>query len=206
MGAVDNDGYGILERAGRKRTRAHELIAYLDLMNRWSGVGAPVVVGAVRYGLVAARDIDMEVYAENPLIKDGFSVMSGVAEVPGVREVTFMNGLDGPDMGLYWRVIVRDADGDDWKIDIWHVGNDHPDAHWCERFAAAMEGSLTDASRHAILTIKEALIGEGIRGIDVYRAVMEGGVTGVDEFRTWFDTHPPDGMCHWLPSGSGCRR
>ncbi len=206
MGAVENDGCGTLERAERKRARAYELIEHLDLLNRWSRFGSPVVVGAVRYGLVAARDIDMEVYSETPRIGDGFSVMSGVAEAPGVREVAFMNGLDSPDMGLYWRVIVRDADGDEWKIDAWHVGHDHPDAHWCERFAAAMEASLTDDARRTIIGIKESLIGEGIRGIDVYRAVMEGGVADVGEFRRWFDAHPPEGMCHWLPEGNGRMR
>ncbi len=206
MDAVEKDGYDILERAGRKQARAYELIGYLDLLNRWNRVGSPVVVGAVRYGLVAARDIDMEVYSDAPRIWDGFSVMSGVAVMPGVREVTFMNGLDSPDMGLYWRVIVRDADGGEWKIDTWHVGHDHPDAHWCERFAVAMEASLTDDVRRAIIGIKESLVGEGVRGIDVYRAVMEGGVTGIDEFRKWYDAHQPDGMCHWLPSGNGCMR
>ncbi len=198
----ENDGVNdILARAGRKRARALKILDNLNLLERWSRVGSPVVVGAVRYGLVAARDIDMEVYSENPRIEDGFSVMSEVARIPGVGEVAFVNGLEGPDMGLYWKVIVHDADGEDWKIDTWHVGNDHPDAHWCERFAAAMEAALTDETRLIIIGIKDALTGEGVRGVDVYRAVLEGGVSDVAGFRRWFDAHPPEGMCHWLPSG-----
>lgn len=46
-----------------------------------------------------------------------------------------------------------------------------------------MQNALTDQTRRAILEIKEALLGEaGVRGIDIYRAVLEGGVRCPDEF------------------------
>lgn len=190
----------IFERAETRRERAQNIIRELGLIERWSRFGNPVVVGAVRYGLVVARDIDMEIYTDVPHIGDGFAVLSEVAHMTGVRQVTFMNELDGPDMGLYWQIRYRDNHGDEWKVDNWLVAHDHPDAHWCERFAEALENTLSDESRRRILTIKESLDGEtGIRGIDVYRAVMEGGVGTVTEFRQWFETNKWDGMCKWLP-------
>jgi len=191
----------ILRRAEEKRQQALAILDELDLATLWSPFGRPVVVGAVRYGLVAARDIDMEVYADEPQIRSGFEVMSKVAAHPGVRQVLFLNELQGPDQGLYWQIQFRDGHGNPWKLDTWLVGHDHPDAHWCERFGDALSRTLIDESRRTILRIKEAACDDkaGLRGIDVYRAVLEGGVTTLTECQTWLRDHPADGMCHWLP-------
>ncbi|MEN6625194.1 MAG: hypothetical protein ABFD69_03085 [Candidatus Sumerlaeia bacterium] len=189
----------VLTRSVEKQNKARAILAELDLPGRWRRVGEPVVVGAVNYGLVVARDIDMEIYADEPTIEQGFSVMAEVARLPRVWQVMFVNELAGPDQGLYFKIVYRDDTGEEWKIDQWLVGHDHPDAHWCEKFARAIGAVLTDDSRRAILEIKEALHDEGVRGIDVYRGVIEGGVTTPLEFKAWQKSNPPDGMCHWMP-------
>lgn len=191
----------VLERADRIAARAREIVAELGLTERWSKVGAPVSVGALRYGLMVARDIDMEVYSESPEIADGFAVMSGVASLPGVSEVRFVNAMDTPDRGFYWRTDFLDRDGERWKIDCWHVGDDHPDAHWCEKFADAMEKALTTETRRAILELKEAARkgDPGILGIDIYRAVLKDRVRSAEELREWLGRNRSESMSHWLP-------
>lgn len=189
----------LLMRLKHRQSQAHLILERLDLLSRWRRVGEPVVVGAVSYGLVVARDIDMEIYAEEPTIEQGFEVMKQVAQLPNVWQVMFMNELSGPDQGLYFKIVYRDDDGELWKIDQWLVAHNHPDAHWCEKFAKAISGALTDESRQAILEIKEALHEEGVRGIDVYRGVIEGKTATPEEFKEWQKNNPPDGMCHWMP-------
>jgi hypothetical protein len=191
----------ILLRAEKRRERALDIIEELNLLQRWSRYGSPVIVGAIRYGLVVAPDIDVEIYCDEPRIEHGFDVMSEVARVPGVWKVRFANELEGPDQGLYWQVRYRNPEGDVWKVDSWLLRHDHPHAHWAEKFADAMQKALTDETRRAILEIKEALLGEaGIRGIDIYRAVLEGGVRDVSGFRHWIEEHKPCGIMLWLPS------
>jgi hypothetical protein len=191
----------VLRRAEGKRLRALGILGELDLLGLWKQFGEPVVVGAVRYGLVAARDIDMEIYAESPRVCEGFEVMAHAAAHPGVRQVLFLNELEGPDQGLYWQIQFRDALGEPWKIDSWFVAHSHPDAHWCERFGEAMTRTLTEQNRKTILEIKEAACEAqaGLRGIDVYRAVLEGRAATLDQCRRWLQEHPAEGMCHWLP-------
>jgi hypothetical protein len=191
----------ILLRAEQKRKRAHDILEKLQLLERWKAVGQPVVVGAARYGLMAALDIDMEIYTETPEIRAGFEVLSKVAEHPGVRQVLFMNELHGPDQGLYWQIRYCDEVGDQWKVDSWLVSHQHPDAHWCERFGEAIGNVLTDESRRTIIQIKEASLEEkaGLRGIDVYRGVLEGKATILADCLTWLRGHRAEGMCHWLP-------
>jgi hypothetical protein len=191
----------ILIRADQKRQRALNILDKLNLLSLWQAAGSPVVVGAVRYGLVSSLDIDMEIYTDSPTIRAGFEVMAKVAEQPGVRQILFMNELAGPDQGLYWQIQYQDKLGDQWKMDNWLVSHQHPDAHWCERFGEAIRKVLTDESRRTILEIKESAKADKLtlRGIDIYRAMLEGKVTTLAECQNWLNDHPAEGMCHWLP-------
>ncbi len=194
----------ILDLAESKRRRALRLLERLELFDLWRRYGEPVLVGAVRYGMVGALDIDMEVYSGQPELRQGFDVMAQAAARPEVQEVRFVNALDTPDRGFYWSLSVRDEEGESWKIDCWHVAHDHPDAHWAERFADSVLRVLTAETRRAILTLKSELRGTpGGRGVDLCRAVLEAGVRDSEQFRRWFSANPPvTGMLYWLPEGA----
>jgi hypothetical protein len=190
----------IFIRADERCTEALEILTRLDLFRRWSRFGRAVLVGAVRYGLAVKRDIDMNVFAANPCIADGFEVLAEVAQLPGIWKVRFMNELSGPDQGLYWGLRYRDETGEIWKVDCWYMRNDHPDAHWAEEFTTALERTLTLETRRAILEIKEAnQTDPDVHGIDVYRAVLQGGVRSPEAFASWIKEHPLPGIQHWLP-------
>lgn len=191
----------LLDQAASHRRRALDIIQTLGLFERWARVGRPVLVGAVRTGLMVAFDIDMEIYADDPQIADGFAVLSEIALLPGVRKIRYTNNRhDESDPGLYWQIRYCDERGDDWKVDSWLLSENHPHAHWAEGFADAMERALTQNSRHKILQIKEAMVGEAeVRGIDIYRAVLEGGVQTPAEFQRWHQRHQTPGMVLWKP-------
>jgi hypothetical protein len=190
----------IFARAEQRGVKALEILERLELFRRWSRFGSSELVGAVRYGLAVRPDIDMEIYSENPRIEQGFEVMSEVARLPGIWKVRFSNELSGPDQGLYWGLRFRSEDGEVWKVDQWYLSQNHPQAHWGEKLAAAMERLLTSETRRAILEIKEATQGEpDVHGIDVYRSVMEGGARNLVMFRDWFPRHRTLGISLWLP-------
>jgi hypothetical protein len=198
-GAAMNHLDDLFLRAEKRRQRAQIIIDELGLLPRWSQYGSPVLVGAFRHNLMVAPDIDMEVYTETPTIEAGFAMMTDLARLPGVWKVRFSNELAGPDQGLYWQLRYRDQAGEVWKVDAWLMSHHHPDAHWAERFVEAMHSALTPETRWAILEIKEALQGTGARGIDIYRAVLEGGVRRPAEFEDWLKQYQPTGLIFWLP-------
>jgi len=188
-------------RAEKRKEKALQVVETLGLLEKWSRYGSPVLVGAIRYDLMVALDIDLEIYTDEPEIEHGFEAMTAVARLPGVWQVNFSNELEGPDQGLYWQIRYRDETGELWNVDSWFVGHDHPHAHWGGKFADAMQKALTDEKRRVILEIKEALQDEtGVRGIDIYRSVLESGVRTVTEFREWLEYTKPDGIILWLPS------
>jgi hypothetical protein len=66
-----------------------------------------------------------------------------------------------------------------------------------------MRHALTDATRVAILDIKEATYGrQQVHGIDIYRTVLDEGVRSVDEFNVWFENRDSLELTFWRPKGA----
>ena len=193
----------LLRRAQERRRRALRIVEELDLINRWSRFGEPVIVGSAGHGLVVARDIDIEVYSDDPHIREGFQVMAGVAESSNVVGITFKNEVETRGAWLYWEIRYQDEEGKVWTIETYHGGSGDPYAHWPEQLTDAMQKHLTDEHRIAILLIKEALCERGTmndtKSFDIYRAVMDGGARSLDEFLEWLRTNEAPGIMKWFP-------
>ena len=193
----------LLDDAERLGKRALEIVAETRIRELWEKVGRTFLVGSARFGLMRAPNIDFEIYVEKPDAKDGFAVMREIAALPNVTGIEYRNFLDTPDPGLYWRVDYRDGDGVLWDFDNWLVPYSHPHAGMADAFASAMERALTPDARRVILDLKTALAGpapgDKPRGIDVYRAVLEGGVRSPEEFRRWAERNPPPPLETWRP-------
>jgi hypothetical protein len=197
----------ILKRAEERQARAEQVIAELDMVNRWSPYGRPIVVGSVSTGLVVEPDIDMEVYTEDPQVADGFRVAAALAENDHVVGVIYRNDLLKGGAWIYWEIHYRDDDGAVWTIELYHSTFDAPYAGWMEQFAHAMQRVLTDEHRVAILTIKEALCANGTmrdtKSFYIYRAVIGDGVRAFDEYTAWMEANKPDGMMKWTIDADG---
>ena len=191
----------ILQRAEARQTRAEEILEELDLVNRWSPYGRPIVVGSVSHRLAVEPDIDIEVYTEEPRVADGFRIAAALAELDHVIGVIFKNELRARGAWLYWEIHYREDDGVVWTIELYHSTPNAPYAGWMEQFAHAMQKVLTDEHRVAILTIKEALCANGTmrdtKSFYIYRAVIGDGVRTFDEYAAWMEATKPDGMMEW---------
>jgi hypothetical protein len=180
---------------------ARYILSQLQLMERWSKFGNPVLVGAVAYGLVVAADIDIEIYCAEPKIEDGFEVLRACALHPRVRKARFANALNGPDMGLYWQLRYYHDDGEEWKIDMWSISHDHP-VPTSAALVASMRQALTDETRQAILELKTQQLLDPLLKCDsiyVYRAVLEDGIRNYEQFRIWLKHNKTDGLTNWKP-------
>jgi hypothetical protein len=94
---------------------------------------------------------------------------------------------DYPD-GLYLMIGYRSAEGRDWNLDLWFIrdGTTQFDLQHME----TLPPRLTPAAREAILRIKESLeadggYGTGIRGYDVYEAVLDHAVETPEAFASY---------------------
>jgi hypothetical protein len=193
-----------LAAADKLKKQAQEVITELGLTEKWGKIGELYLVGSARFGLMASTNIDFEVYVENPEISEGFSAIAKIAEVPGVKQIQYLNFMDNSsDPGLYWRIDFEDSNGALWDIDNWLVPYSHPFAGMADRFADSMERVLNDNLRRTILTIKHVVSSEmKVRGIDIYCAVLRDHISTPEAFIEWRKQNPPiDGIVNWSPEG-----
>jgi hypothetical protein len=194
----------LFERATRRRQQAEAILDDLGLFERWRRFGRPVLVGAVSFDLAVAPDIDMEVYCPELRIEHGFQILTECALRPHVTAAQFLNALSTPDKALYWQLRYRADDDTEWKIDMWSAPEDYALPRG-EHFVQPMKESLTDETRAAILALKEARA-EGrlpeIWSIDLYRAVLDGGVRTLDDMQQWLKTNEVGELTDWRPKGS----
>jgi hypothetical protein len=191
------------ERRSRARERlaeAHEILAELDLIARWRRYGEPVVVGSVALGLVVRPDIDIEIHAETPTVRDGFAVVVEVADLPSVRGVRFLDVRDRRERGMYWKLEYERAHDQRWTIDMWLFAADSP-ASQARGSCAAINAALTDETRDTILAIKEEALslGERAHGHWLYRAVLNEGVRTYADYQEWIGDQDVWERVHWQP-------
>jgi hypothetical protein len=100
--------------------------------------------------------------------------------------------------GLYLGVRYRAREGAEWNLDLWFV--DEPDRQPDLAHLRDLAPTLDEQRRARILAIKVAradLAPDRRLGssFDVYRAVLDGGVTSLAEFDGWLATQDaaPDG-------------
>ena len=190
----------LFRKAKEKTKRAFEVIEELNLFDRWSRCGRPSLVGSVTFGLVVARDIDLDIISKEPKIEQGFEVASELAALPGVLKVRYTNRLETVDQGLYWQIHYEDQYGDTWTVDNWLVPEDNPHSPYLETLVERMRKALSTEQRRVILEIKESTYPDPeVRGIDIYEAVMEHGVQSPEGFAEWLGGGKRVEISQWLP-------
>jgi hypothetical protein len=191
----------LLEKAAELRKQADKVIEELQIRHKWELVGKTVLVGSARFGLMTTPNLDFEIYAAEPDIRVGFDTVRELAAISGVKQIHFLNFMGTSDPGFYWRIDYQERYGTIWDIDNWLAPYSHPHAGMAESFAKAMDQALTDETREIILAIKSQRTPENqFRGIDLYKAVLSGGVQNMEQFARWLATHPPVEMETWQPS------
>lgn len=185
-----------------QRLLQHEaaaVVADLRLDRTLSVLGNPVRTGSSALGLMVRRDIDITTGVPNldDAAKDAIAALGArLSRHDRVRRVVFRDDTGGwnaepdefPD-GMYLLVEYRDAAGATWSLDLWFV--DRPERQPDIAHLTTLLPRITDEARVAILRIKQSLdagpdYGASIHGIDVYRAVLDHGVTTPEEFEAYW--------------------
>lgn len=197
---MSKQGIDCIEKAVELQKQAEKVIDELQIIRRWGLVGKTILVGSANFGLMTTPNLDFEIYVEEPDIRVGFDIVREIATISGVKQIEFLNFMGTSDPGLYWRIDYQDKNGVMWDIDNWLVPFSHPHAGMANNFAKAMKQALTDETRKIILEIKSQMPSERkFRGIDIYKAVLSGGVRDMDEFMKWIAINPPVEMETWQP-------
>lgn len=189
----------LLNRQDDRQVSAWEILRDLRSLARWRAIGEPALCGATAHGLLVAPDIDVEIVGPAD-VRRGFGLVAEWAARPDVHRVLFIDALDGPDGGLGWQ-LTHHRDGLDWTVQMWLLPPDYPGPRAAD-LVQPLRRALTPERRAAILRIKEELLrtGRSFVSIDVYRAVVEHGVTNTPGFEAWPGPRARhDELLRWIP-------
>ncbi len=205
---AQNETAALFERSAKAAESARRLLERCGVVAVWEEIGAKVeLVGSLRMGLTTPnrRDVDLHIYSDKVNVAESFRAVGALASRPGVRRVEFANFLATEERCVQWRVWLVDPSEPEetaleWALDLIHIERNSKYDGYFERVADRIAAALTPETKRAILTIKEAAPDDDkIAGVEIYRAVLEGGVRDWAAFLDWRRTRPLEGVLEWTP-------
>jgi len=161
----------------------------ISILNRF---GIPHIHGSYFLDLMAWRDLDIYLQADNIAEADFFAMGSKICTLLGPVKMSFRNERVSktPNLpaGLYWGIYLGNERAGAWKIDIWAVS-----APECERFTddcKEIKQQLTSSTRASILDIKSQCWTDpeyrrSYNSSDIYNAVLQNKVSDLEGFKKY---------------------
>ena len=172
-----------------ERKAAAERILYgMGLYSRLAEIGRPHVIGSCRMDMMAWNDLDIDI-ENGAMTREKLYALTGyILETfhPVWYEAKEVVNDDGK--AVWFHGFEAVIDGELWNFDLWFFDTETiaKAEAYCDSVAERCE--TMPGSRDAILSIKQELIRreqysfEKYTSMDVYRAVLEQGISGVEEF------------------------
>ena len=176
------------------RREADEILHQKGLLSLLKGYGIPHIAGSYVLQLMTWRDLDIYLEADEIVEARFFHLGGQIAATLCPVKMNFRNErigqTEGLPRGLYWGVYLGDERRGDWKIDIWTLDRDQ--YQQAIAYEADLARRLTPETRLSILAIKSQCWQDpGYRrsfsSQDIYRAVLEEGVTSMNEFEAFLN-------------------
>ena len=143
------------------------------------------VGGSYSYDLMCWRDLDIYILDPGHDLKRCFDVGYELTRRLAAQKARFTNNVGGDPNGLYWGIKLGNERQGAWKLDVWFLDQASYEEH--AAYGARLRERLTEESRSAILTIKEAYwqrqeYRNTITSDHIYRAALDHGARTVGEF------------------------
>ena len=176
------------------RREADKILHQKGLLSLLMRYGIPHIAGSYVLQLMTWRDLDIYLEADEIVETRFFHLGGQIAATLCPVKMHFRNErigqTEGLPRGLYWGVYLGDERRGDWKIDIWTLDGDQ--YQQAIAYEADLTRRLTPETRLSILEIKSQCWQDpGYRrsfsSQDIYRAVLEEGVTSMNEFEAFLN-------------------
>ena len=180
----------------RIKTEASKILHEDGLMNILNQFGKPHIAGSYSLDLMTWRDLDIYLEVETISESAHFSLGEKIATTFHAVKMSYRNELSGktPGLpsGLYWGVYLGNERAGAWKFDIWVVNVEE-----CDRllkYCSDIQNRLTEDSKRIILDIKSQCwqdpnYRKSYTSSDIYDAVLEHKVTGIEDFVTYIKSN-----------------
>jgi hypothetical protein len=182
----------LIQKSKNLRNTATEILEKTEAVKIFSKLGKVEIIGSLRLNLMYRMDIDLLVISDEidkQKAKETTKefLEKGIFQTVALADYQTFPAFDMP-LGFYWELIVP-HEGKNWKFDVWYLKPD-------ERYTKLVSDSITNFEKilsanpekaEIILKIKEAYFDgvkykDKVKSFDIYTAVLEQGITTVEEF------------------------
>jgi hypothetical protein len=180
----------LARRQDALQAEAAQLLARTGLVDLLETAGEVLLTGSFVSGLMTWREIDIMLLAPGCTPHDVLDLAKRIVDLPTVTGFDYRDerGERRPTEQVRDERYHLGITAGEWQIDlsIWLHDIHANVTEWHEW----LRGTITPDQRAAILRIKDAWRREPgyDGGLNVYHAVLEGGVVTPAEFRAWLDT------------------
>ncbi|MDE6283721.1 MAG: phosphoglycerate mutase family protein [Muribaculaceae bacterium] len=189
-------------RAKAVEEKAYTVMSASGIPQVWRDAGCRVnLIGSLRMGLIVNHlDIDLHVYSSGITEQSSFAIAAKIAALPGVTELTCINGLHTEERCIAWHIKYLADEGELWKFDVIHIESGSKYDGYFERMADRIVEVMTAGKRDTILRLKyQTSDSEVIHGVEYYEAVIADGVTTLEQLRLWVNEHRDKEPYYWMP-------
>lgn len=166
--------------------RAQRILHDMGLFGELAKIGVPHVIGSCRMNMMAWNDLDIDVENDDMTIDKLYALTAYIHKT--FRPIWYEAKEEASDEGktVWFHGFEAIVDGEKWNVDLWFFDREtiHKAEDYCDRIA--WQAGKIPGARDAILRMKQELIACGQYGfyqyasMDVYRAVLEQGITDTD--------------------------
>ena len=182
-----------IEKANQLKKEGDQLLKSLDLLKILANYGLVFITGSYHYNLMTWNDIDLCLTVKKIDLGRIFELGREIALLPNISAMYYRNefvlNTPGNPRAIFWCVEIYLDDHTTWKIDIL-IGL-HDEVERVINLGKKVFEKLTEKKRNQILEIKSQLSkttnyrGE-YRSVDIYRAVLEEGITTLEQWYLWW--------------------
>lgn len=170
-----------------KRSQAEDILRRTGLLRELTKYGEPHLIGSYRMDIMAWNDIDIDVRNDAMNPEKLYELTRYVTATFCPRWYEAKEEITDEGKTVWFHGFEAVIDGELWNFDIWFFDKETIDQ--AEAYCDGISAKLAEdpAKREVILQIKRDLIGRGLysfekfRSVDVYRAVLDLGMTCADE-------------------------
>ena len=169
------------------RKESADFILYTaNLLDELKKYGNPHIIGSYRMDMMAWNDLDIDIENGAMSIEKLYQLTDWIIKTfkPVWYEAKEETTADGKT--VWFHGFETNITGELWNVDLWFLNKDAIEA--AEKYCNKIAEKASDAQKKQITKIKQELIERKLysfdkfTSMDVYSAVIDNGVTSIDEF------------------------
>ena len=169
-----------------RKKQADRILYEFGLLKRIEEIGNAHIIGSYRMNMMVWNDLDIDIENEAMSLKKLYELSAFITNTFHPLWYEAKEETDAAGKKVWFYGFETTITGELWNIDLWFF--DKAAISEAELYCDRIVQNTNQAQKEIIMDIKSGLIERGIytfeqyTSIDVYKAVIEHGVTNITEF------------------------